>query len=81
MLFLLVMEILSALICKVDEWSLWEPLGARTIQHRPSLYTNDLILFVSPSHCDLQLTRSLLSLFEWASGLGYYFAKCQMAPI
>jgi hypothetical protein len=81
MLFLLVMEILSALIHKVDEWALWEPLGARIIQHRASLYADDLILFVYPSHHDMQLTRSLISLFERASGLGSNFAKCQMAPI
>jgi hypothetical protein len=81
MLFLLVMEILSALIRKVDDWALREPLRARSIQHRAPLYADDLILFVSPSSRGLHLTKSLLSLFEWASGLGYNFAKCQMAPI
>jgi hypothetical protein len=42
---------------------------------------NDLILFISPSLHDLQLTKSLISLFERTSGLGCNFAKCQMAPI
>jgi hypothetical protein len=81
MLFLLVMEILSALIHKADAWSLWQPLGVRTNSHCASLYADDLILFISPVHQDLQLARSLLSLFERASGLGCNYAKCQMAPI
>jgi hypothetical protein len=75
------MEILGALIRKADNWSLWLPLGVRAIPHRASLYADDLILFISLSHQDLQLTRSLLSLFERASELGCNFAKCQMAPI
>jgi hypothetical protein len=53
MLFLHVMEILSALICKADEWSLWQPIGVRAIPYCASLYVDDLILFISPSQQDL----------------------------
>jgi hypothetical protein len=75
------MEVLTALIRKADSWSLWQPMGVRTILHRVSLYVDDLIMFNSPSARDLQLTRSLLSWFEKASGLSCNFSKCQMAPI
>jgi hypothetical protein len=81
MMFILVMEVLSALIHKADSWVLWQPLGVHSISHHASLYVDDLILFISPSIRDLQLARSLLSLFEKASGLSYNFSKCQMAPI
>jgi hypothetical protein len=81
MLFLLVMEIINALIRKADEWSLWEPLEVRGLPYHASLCADDLILLTSPSHQDLQLTRPLLSLFERASGLASNFAKCQMALI
>jgi hypothetical protein len=38
-------------------------------------------MFISPTAQDLLLTRSILALFEDASGLGCNLAKCQMAPI
>jgi hypothetical protein len=81
MMFLLVMEVLRALIHKVDSWSLWQSLGVRAIPLRDSLYTDNLILFISPSARDLQRTRSILSMFEDASGLACNLDKCQMAPI
>jgi hypothetical protein len=45
MLFLLVMEVLSALIHKTDEFSMLQALGANVIPHWASLYADDLILF------------------------------------
>jgi hypothetical protein len=70
------MEVLSPLIRKVDSWSLWQPLGVRNIAHHTSFYVDDLILFVSPVSRDLQLARSLLSIFEQASGLSSNYSKC-----
>jgi hypothetical protein len=55
--------------------------GVRAIPLRDSLYTDNLILFISPSARDLQRTRSILSMFEDASGLACNLDKCQMAPI
>jgi hypothetical protein len=46
-LFLLVMEVLSALIKRADDWSLLSPLGVRAIPFRASLYANDLIMLLS----------------------------------
>jgi hypothetical protein len=67
MLFLLVMEVLSALIKKAESWSLLHPLGACPISHRASLYVDDLVLFVAPYQQDLQIIRTILLLFESVS--------------
>jgi hypothetical protein len=48
MLFLLVMEDLSALIRKAEAWSLLLPLGVRSIPYCASFYADNLVLFVSP---------------------------------
>jgi hypothetical protein len=74
-LFLLIMEVLSALIRKADHWSLFQRLGSRFITHRASLYADDLILFISPTAQDLHLAHCIFSLFEGASGLGCNMAK------
>jgi hypothetical protein len=81
MLFILVMEVLSALIRAADNSSLLQPLQVRVIRHRASLYADDLILFSRPGAGDLQLLRDIFDLFKVASGLGYNLAKCQMAAI
>jgi hypothetical protein len=69
MLFLLVMEVLSTLICKADDWALLQPLGTCSIPHHASLYVDDMVLFLTPTVQDLQLMKVLLSLFEGASRL------------
>jgi hypothetical protein len=79
MLFLLVMEILSALIRKVDEWSLLHQLGPRAIPHRTSVYADDLMLFIRPQSQDLQLLQA--EMFRCFRGLRHNPSKCEMAPI
>jgi hypothetical protein len=74
MLFLLVMEALNALIHKADTWLLLQPLDTR-LPHQASFYADDLVLFISPSVQDLQLTRSVLALFEDSSDLGCNLTK------
>jgi hypothetical protein len=81
MLFLLIMEALSALIRTANNWSLLQPLGGTAIADRASLYANDLVMFLSPTIQDLQLTRCIFDLFHGASGLGCNLQKCQMVPI
>jgi hypothetical protein len=49
MLFLLIMEVLSALIRKADDWALFNQLGV-----------NAMILLISPLATDLQLVRGIL---------------------
>jgi hypothetical protein len=81
MLFLLVMEILNALIQKVFQWSLFTPLGLSGIKHLASFYADDLVWFIMSEGRDLSMVGSILSLFEDYSGLSYNLHKCQLAPI
>jgi hypothetical protein len=81
MLFLLVMEVLSAMFRWADGWSLPKPLGARPIPHYISLYVDDMVLFVALRQQDLHLVRDILQIIKGASGLGCNVAKCQLAPI
>jgi hypothetical protein len=81
MRFLIVMEVLNAMIRVVDSQGVFKQLGARSLPHRACLYADDLVMFVSPMASDLCLLSGILKLFESASGLSYNMAKCQLAPI
>jgi hypothetical protein len=81
MMFLLFMEALNGLIRKAEEWSLFNPLEVQAIAHRASFYADDLEWFVVPDQQDLKLVRSILDVFERASGMGCNMGKCQIAPI
>jgi hypothetical protein len=80
MLFLLVMEVLNALICELADGRSFSRFGAR-LPHRASFYVDDLVVFITPSAPDLQMARCILELFHDASGLGCNMVKCQMVPI
>jgi hypothetical protein len=80
MLFLLVMEVLAALIRQADTWSLFKSLRLRAIGLQASLYINDLVIFLTPVDQDIQLFRMILDIFAGASGL-HYMSKCQLAAI
>jgi hypothetical protein len=81
MQFLLVMEVLSDLIHKVESWSLLLPLVTKPVPHQASIYADDLVMFVAPRPHDIKVTQALLSLFESVSGLGCNVVKCQLVPI
>jgi hypothetical protein len=81
MLFLLAMEVLGALYRKAEAPPLLSPLGTRSVPRQASFYADDLMLFVTPRELDLQATRTVLSLFEHASGLSCNTVKCQLASI
>jgi hypothetical protein len=70
MLFMLVMEVLDALIHKADEWDLFSRLRVQSVRHHTSLYADDFIMFTSPTLTDLQLCRTIFQAFEKASRLG-----------
>jgi hypothetical protein len=80
-LFLLVKEVIVVMIRKPDNWSLFKSLGLRAIEHRASLYTDDLVIFLSPIAQDIQTFQAILDIFAGASGLHYNMSKCQMAAI
>jgi hypothetical protein len=81
MLFLLMMEVLNAMIRKADEWNLLEKFGVCAIPYHTSMYLDDLILFTKPNEQDLQVLKSIFDIFRGASVLGYNLSKCKFAPI
>lgn len=66
MLFVLVMEVLNALIQRAEQLNLFTPLGPSTIKRRAFLYADDMVVFLHPLEHDLQLMRSVLDLFAAA---------------
>ena len=81
MLFILVMDVLNGLIVKASNEGLLQPLSLRRIQHRISLYADDVVLFLRPTASELQLVDELLQLFGTASGLRTNIQKSCISPI
>ena len=81
MLFILVMEVLNAMLRKASDSGGFLPLNDRALRHRASLYADDLVLFLSPVRQDLEFIQGILSVFGAASGLRTNFAKCSITPI
>jgi hypothetical protein len=81
MLFLLIMEVLSTLLYRADDWQLLQDLGVHAITHHAALYADDLNLFVKLEAWDLLALWEVFNLFDGASGLGYNLTKSQMVPI
>jgi hypothetical protein len=82
MLFIIVMDMLNLLITKATEAGLFQPLSSRSIQHRISLYADDVVLFLRPAGAnDIGLTLSILQLFGEASGLKTNIQKSSVTPI
>jgi len=79
MLFILVMDVLNSMFCRVDQEGLLQPLHSAG-QHL-SLYADDVALFIRPNEEDLQLTKALLQLFGDASGLQTNLQKSCVIPI
>jgi hypothetical protein len=81
LLFILAMEVLSAIFHKGDSCALLQAMGVRQIKHRLSLYVDNLIMFIALVDSDLGLTSGILEVFEGASGLRCNLSKCQIALI
>jgi hypothetical protein len=81
MLFILVMDVLNWLVMRAAEIGLLQPLSRRPIQHRISLYADDVALFLRPAAADISLTLRLLQLFGEASGLKTNIQKSHVQPI
>jgi hypothetical protein len=45
--FLLIMEVMSTMFRRADDWSLLQPLNTQTIPHRVSLYADDMVMFLA----------------------------------
>jgi hypothetical protein len=76
MLFILIMEVHSALIRAANNQALLQGLQTHLITHHASLYADDLIVFLRLAQHDRQLLRGIFDLFQGASGLAYNLSKC-----
>jgi len=81
MLFILVMDVLNRMVTQADEEGILQPLARRPIQHRISLYADDVALFLQPAAADINLTLRILQLFGEASGLKTNVQKSNVMPI
>jgi len=81
MLFILVMDVLCLLIQKASEEELLQPLARRALQHRISLYADDVVIFLRPAASDIRITLDILELFGEASGLRTNVQKSSVHPI
>lgn len=81
MLFILVMDVLNSMVTRTSEAGLLQPLSSRPIQHRISLYADDVAIFLRPAAADINLTLQLLQLFGDVSGLKTNVQKSSVLPI
>ena len=81
MLFILVMDVLNLMFTRAADAGLLQPLSRRPIQHRFSLYADDVALFLQPIAADINLSLKLLHLFGEASGLKTNVQKSNVLPI
>lgn len=81
MLFILVMNILALIFNRAEESSLLQHLSGRVKLHQISMYTDDVVLFLSPSVADISIAMSILDLFGKASRLRNNEKKSNVFPI
>ena len=81
LLFVMVMEVLNAMIQEADLRVMLSPLPGDHFGHRMSLYADDLVLFLVPKQEDFSCIRAILDLFAGASGLLTNVEKCLISPI
>jgi len=75
------MDVLCHLVKKAADEQLLQPLARRALQHRISLYADDVVLFLRPSAGDIEITLDILQLFGSASGLTTNLQKSSVLPI
>lgn len=81
LLFVLVMEVLNAMIREADLRGLLSPLPGDHFRHQMLLYADDLVLFLLPKQEDFIYIWAILDLFVGASGLLTNVDKCLISPI
>jgi hypothetical protein len=81
LLFVLVMDVLNAMICEADRQGHLSPLFGSKIKFRASIYADDLVIFLAPEVHDFTCMRQILEAFEGASGLATNVDKCSITPI
>ena len=81
MLFILVMDVLCRLVTKAFHEHLLQPLARRALQHRISLFADDVVTFLRPSASDIEITLDSLQIFREASCLKTNVQKSSVLPI
>jgi hypothetical protein len=81
MLSILVMDVLGYLINKAEEYRLYEPLAPLVLQHRFSLYADNVLVFLRPAVADINITIDTLHLFVEAFGVHTNVHKSSDFPI
>jgi hypothetical protein len=81
MLFILVMDVLGWLISKAELENLLQPLSSRPLQHRVSLYADDVIMFLHPKESNIQIVLKILEIFGESLGLKTNIQKSNVYPI
>jgi hypothetical protein len=81
MIFILFMDVLGYMIAKAVENELLQPLARRALQHRVSLYADNVVLFLRPDANDIAITVDILHLFGEASRLRTNLQKSNVLPI
>ncbi|WVZ79231.1 hypothetical protein U9M48_026835 [Paspalum notatum var. saurae] len=81
MLFIIVMDVLNALLNRASDAGLLQPILANGPTQRVSLHADDVVLFLRPCATDLGLTTEILRVFGDASGLVTNISKCSVTPI
>jgi hypothetical protein len=81
MLFILVMDVMNRMVTRAEEEGLLQPMARRSIQHRISLYDDDVALFLQPAAADISLTLRMLQLFGDAFGLRTIVQKSNVLPV
>jgi hypothetical protein len=67
MLFILIMDVLSLLIQQAFEEGLLQWLASQQLNHRISIYADDVVVFLKPGPMDITLVLDILRLFGKAS--------------
>jgi hypothetical protein len=57
------------MVAKATADGMLQPLSSRALQHRISLYADDVVLFLCPEATNITVTMGILQLFGEASGL------------
>ena len=81
LLFIIVMDVLTATFRKAEEAGLFASLRARGIHHRLSLYADDAILLLCPLVAEMDAEKQLLECFGEATGLRCDFSKSSISMI
>lgn len=81
MLFILVIDVLSALMTHVEEVGLLKSFSDVGIKHRLSLFADDMAMFVRPDRFEPRVVDDMLGIFGDPSGLFVNLAKSSIIPI